>query len=341
MKSFPRTIGFVITFAVLLATGGFYVLNVQAQSTPQEAAQISLQDISFSASPEVPGAFQDVTITVNSYLTDVNRAFFVWKKDGKTQLSATGADSFTFTTGDIGQKTIIDIAIALSSGETLQKRMVFNPAETNLIWEGADSYTPPFYRGRALPTSEGYIRVVAIPQINNSGTVANINNYVFRWVRNDLVETESSGFNKSALIFQQSYLNEEENIEVTGQDNTSGMTARGTITVPVFKPKVLLYARDPINGIDWDHELGAAYDVTNAEKTVLAIPYFFSPANPLSNQLKYTWSINDDEIQTPSIANMLTLKSGASKGVSKLTVRVENLIKLFLEAEKNITINLK
>ncbi len=341
MKGFPRTIVYAFALAFVLATGGILSSGAYAQSTPQEAAQINLQDISFSASPEVPGAFQDVTITVNSYLTDVNRAFFVWKKDGKTELSATGADVFTFTTGDIGQKTTIDIAMALSSGETLQKRMVFNPSESNLIWEGADSYTPPFYRGRALPTSEGYIRVVAIPQINSSGTTANINNYVFRWVRNDLVETESSGFNKSALIFQQSYLNEQEQIEVTSQDNTSGATARGTVIVPVFKPKILLYARDPINGIDWAHELGAAYDVSDAEKTILAIPYFFSPDNPLSNQLKYIWSINDDAIPTPSISNMLTLKSGASKGISKLTVRVENVIKLFLEAEKNITINLR
>lgn len=341
MRRFSLSISRILTVIALVAAIAVLPLTLKAQSTPQEAAQINQQDISFTSDPEIPGAFQDVTITIDSYLTNINRAFVVWKKDGKTELSGTGADTFTFTTGDIGQKTAIDIALALSSGETVQKRLIFNPAETNLIWEGASSYTPPFYRGRALPTSEGYIRVVAIPQINNTGTVANVNNFVFRWTRNETVEPESSGFNKSALIFQQSYLNEREDIEVTGQDNNSGATAKGKINVPIFKPKVLLYTRDPINGIDWDHAIGSTYDVTNAEKTLLAIPYFFSPGSQLSNQLKYTWSINDDEVQTPTIANMLTLKSGANKGVSKLTVRVENLIKLFVEAEKNISINLK
>ncbi len=330
-----------IMIGILLVGGAFLPLISYAQSTPQEAAQISTDDIAFTATPEVPGPFQDVTITAESYLTNVSRAYFIWKVDGKTVLSQTGAFRFTFPTKDIGQKTTTSRIVLLVSGETIEKNFVFNPAEINLVWEGADSYVPPFYRGRALPSSEGVIRVLAIPQINIGTGTLDGSKYVFRWKKNDSVLSNNSGYNKNVLLYSQDYLNPNETIEVIGQDNISGSTAIGTATVSVFDPKILMYLRDPINGIDWNHELGSSYDITTVEKTILAIPYFFSPRNPLSNQLRYTWTINGDEVKTPLSANMLTLKSGTTKGVSNLKLRIENVVKLFLDAEKNITINLK
>lgn len=330
-----------IMIGLLLVGGVFLPLTSQAQSTPQEAAQINTNDIAFTAVPEVPGPFQNVTITAESYLTNVSRAYFVWKVDGKTVLSQTGAYRFTFSTKDIGERTTVSLMILLVSGETIQKNFVFNPAEINIVWEGADSYVPPFYRGRALPSSEGIIRVLAIPQINNGAGTLDGSKYVFRWKKNDSVLSNNSGYNKNVLLFAQDYLNPNETIEVTGQDNLSGSTALGTATISVFDPKILMYVRDPINGVDWNHEIGNSYDVTTVEKTILAIPYFFTPFNPISNQLKYEWTINGDEVRTPLSPNMLTLKSGTTKGISNLKLRIENTVKLFLDAEKSLTINLK
>jgi hypothetical protein len=315
-------------------------LSARAQSTPQEAAQIGEQDISYDVSPQIPGAFQDVTITASSYLTDVNRAFFIWKQDGKTALSGTGSYAFTFKTGDIGSKTTVEVMMLLVTGETIDKIFTFSPAETDLIWEGADTYTPPFYRGRSLPTSESFIRVVAIPQLLNGTSVTDTKNYVFHWKRNDNVLESASGFAKNVLLIQQDYLNQTENVDVVAEDNSTSATAEGTETIPVFNPKIELYTSDPLSGIDWDHALSNSYNVTSAEKTIIAIPYFFSPADPLSTSLGYTWTINGDAVDTPAIKNVLTLKSGGTDGVSSLKLTIENTVKLFVEAEKDITINL-
>ncbi len=138
-----------VLIGLLLLGGVFLPMTAHAQSSPQQAAQISDQDVAFTATPEIPGPFQDVTITAESFLTNVSRAFFIWKVDGKTMLSQTGAYKFTFSTKDIGERTTVSLMMLLVSGETIQKNFVFNPAEINIVWEGADSYTPPFYRGRA------------------------------------------------------------------------------------------------------------------------------------------------------------------------------------------------
>jgi hypothetical protein len=321
--------------------GLFFAATVHAQMSPQEAAQIGSQDISFTSDPEVPGAFTDTTITVDSYSTDVSRAFFIWKKDGKTVLSATGSNRYTFTTKDIGQKTTIGITMLLVTGETIQKDISFNPSEINLVWEGADAYVPPFYKGRALPASEGAVRVLAIPQISNASGIIDTTNYVFRWKKNDAILSADSGYGKSSLVFQQDYLNPNEKIEVTGQNNATGEIAKGLANVGVYTAKILMYVRDPIYGIDWNHEIGNSFDVSTSEKTIIAIPYFFSPFNPTSQDLTYKWTVNGDSVDTPSIPNVFTLKSGDSKGISSLGLGITNKIKLFLDAQRDVTVNLK
>lgn len=338
--SYSLKIPLGILFGLTLCLG---VFSVYAQSVQdiQDISRVGNDDVDVIVTPEVPGAFEDVTMKVQSYLTDVNRAFIIWKKDGKTLLSGTGKIDFSFTTNDVGRETVIDVEMLLIGGESVKKHFSFNPAEVNLVWEGADSYTPPFYRGRALPTSEGVMRVLAIPQMKIGSNITSTSNYVFTWKRNDKVIQRGSGYEKNAFLFRQDYLNDEEHIEVTSQDNTSGAIAKGDVIMKTYTPKIVFYERDPIYGIDWAHALEGEFDVASAEKTIIAIPYFFSPADPLANDFSYTWSINGKEIDTPAIKNMLTLKSSGQQGVSNITLKIENALKLFLDATGSITVNLK
>ncbi len=303
--------------------------------------QLTSQDVEVIITPEVPGAFTEVSMKVQSYITDVNRAVIIWKKNGETELSGTGQLRYSFTTGDIGEKITISLEMLLISGESFQKQFIFNPAEVNLIWEGADGYTPPFYRGRVLPTSEGVVRVYAIPQLNTGTSLANANNYVYKWKRNDKVIEGSSGFGKNSFLFRQDYMNTQEKVEVIGQENGTGATVNGELNISIFQPKILFYERDPLYGINWAKELGRSFEVTSSEKTLIAIPYFFSPRNPLDPSLNYTWDINGGEVPTPVTKNVLTLKRGEQTGVANIELTIENIEKLFLDATKSLSVNLK
>ena len=336
-----RASTYALAGTLIFLIGGIFAFTAQAQLTPQEAAKVSSQDISVSTDPEVPGPNQSVTITLTSYITDLNRAYISWTENGQTALSGVGDYTFTFTTGNVGQTTSVNTVIALISGEIINEQFSFNPADLDVVWEGADSYTPPFYEGRALPSSEGFVRVLAIPQIQNGSALLPQNDYVFNWKKDDNVMPADSGFGKNAFIYQTDYLNDTNDINITATDNQTNAQAQKDVTIPIFPPKLLMYAFDPINGIDWNHEVGSTLTVGSAQKTLLAIPYFFTPANPLDSDLTYAWTINGSPIDTPSIENMITLQGGTSTGVSNVSLSITSQLKLFLQAEKNLTVNLQ
>jgi hypothetical protein len=175
---------------------GFFAIpqKIQAQY------EIAEEDITILSDPEVPPPLQNVTLTLSSYATDINSAFVIWKVAGKTELSGTGAKKFQVTTGETGSTTVIDVTIRPVTGEIIQKQYVIRPADIDILWEGADSYVPPFYKGRALPTSEGLIKVLAIPQVKDGALQTDVNNFVFKWKRDDKVIQSGSGYGKNSLI---------------------------------------------------------------------------------------------------------------------------------------------
>jgi len=55
------------------------------------------------------------------------------------------------------------ISIILDSTHRIDKEIVIEPAQLDILWESTDSYVPPFYEGKALPSIESTIKVVALP----------------------------------------------------------------------------------------------------------------------------------------------------------------------------------
>jgi hypothetical protein len=310
-------------------------------ATAQNTGTLEESDIILTVSPEIPGAQQRVTISLESYVTDLNRAHISWQKDGKQDLLGYGKKQFSFTTGNIGQSTVVTVNIRVESGEIINRRVVVNPAEINLLWEGADSYTPPFYRGRALPGPEGTVRIIAIPQIQQNKTLLSPEDYTFTWKKQDRIIQASSGYGKNAFTFTKDYLNPSEMIEVIGQNNKTGARATGKISVQAFKPKILFYEKNSLLGIRQQQALQNGYTVGDSDKTIIALPYFISPQNNMSKELVYEWKINDRFVPTPAIKNILTLRKGTQKGVAAIEVTITSLKKLFLEEKARLSISLE
>lgn len=313
-----------------------------AYSPVPAAAQTSRfdeSDITLKVSPENPGAFQTVTFSVSSFLFNANSQMITWSVDGKTARSGLGVTTFSVETKAIGTTTTVGMTLDVG-GETIRKTVVLRPAEIDLLWESANGYAPPFYRGRILPTKESSVRVVAIPSVKAGSTALKASDFTYTWKRAGGIVNSSSGYNKNSFVFQKDFLNPTESLSVTitGVGNT--YTATKDIVVPSFNPVILLYERHPLLGIRYEKEIGPTMTLPVGEKTILAEPYFMSAIGPTSNYLNYVWEINGAPISTPSKKNQLTLRGSGQAGASRISLEIENITKLFEEASRFLSITL-
>ncbi len=304
-----------------------------------QARRFDESDITLKVSPENPGAFQTVTFSVSSFLFNANSQNISWSVDGKTVRSGIGATSFSVETKAIGSTTTVTMVLDID-GESIRKTVTLRPAEIDLLWESANGYVPPFYRGRALPTKESSVRVVAIPSVKVGTVPLKSSDFTYSWKRAGGIVNAASGYSKNSFVFQKDFLNPAEalSVTITGVGNT--YTATKDISIPSFDPQILLYERHPLLGIQYEKELGPSLTLPVGEKTIIAEPYFMSAIGPTSSYLNYVWKINGAAISTPSKKNQLTLRGSGQEGASRVSLDVENITKLFEEASRFLSITL-
>ncbi|PIQ69647.1 MAG: hypothetical protein COY22_00310 [Candidatus Tagabacteria bacterium CG_4_10_14_0_2_um_filter_40_13] len=279
--------------------------------------------------PENPGANTTVSAQLISYTFDANRATIAWIIKGKVE--GTGKN-FSFTTGDIGSETILTVSVITADEKTLSKTFTFRAVEADLLWE-TSTYAPPQYKGKTLASPQSEIKVTAIPH----GMKISDTKLIYEWKLNDKNIPASSGAGKNSLKF---YMPETgaETVAVTVSMPDEKTKAVNYMIIKVNEPKILFYEEKPLEGPQYQKELGNAFDLLESELSLRAEPYFFSrKALPI---LSYEWRMNDKKIETPQKPNVfnLTAPSG-QKGTSIINLALENLKNILERASKTIQIN--
>lgn len=303
---------------------------------PIASAQSPESFVSIDVVPRVPGPQENVTVSISSFLVDLDSAGTVWKVNGVTKLNGYGIKKFSVTTGAVGTTTTIDVQITPPSSQTFTQTVVLKPAEADILWEATDSYVPSFYRGKALPSSEGLINVVAMPNIKNKDA-----SLVYRWTRNSQPSLDGSGYGKSSYTFKTSYLNRNEKVilEIAAPDGT--YQAKKDVTITAGSPQIVFYAKKPLEGTDYAHALQDNFPMKTSEITLVAEPYFFSTQSKDSTQIDYTWKLNNQTITIPGKKSELIVRKEAnSSGISRIDLAIESGSKLFQLAKAALLINL-
>lgn len=315
-------------FLALLLSSFLCFSYVSAQT------DFSGNDISIETIPEIPGPYEDVHVKLISYSYNLDQLNITWIEDGKTGLTGIGEKNFIFTSPGLGGLKTVEVKVILPNGELFDKKIITKPSDVDLLWQGVDAYTPPFYRGKALPSSEGILRVVAMTSFAN-------NKSVYSWRRNYNAVQDASGYGKNSFTFRNSYLNKVENISVTSTNTDDGSVAQKSIGLSLYTPKIIFYEKDPLLGILYNKGITDSVSVGKSDKTLVAEPYFVSPHDPLSTDLLYTWKINGKEIDNPDQPNTIVIRSGNQSGTAKIDISIESISKLFLSVKKSLTVNLE
>ncbi len=299
-------------------------------------------DLFFEISPEVPEPGQLVKVKLNSYVFSVDELYIEWQEDGKIRLAGTGEKTFQFSAGNIGETKLVTLIVRPQAGGNIifRKDIVSKPSGMDILWMAVDSYTPPFYKGKALPTSEGVVKIMALPNFQVGTKSVEPKNVIYNWKRNYEPITKASGYGRNIISIKQSFLVDEEKMTVVANEPTEGGVAKGTLTIKPYNPKIVFYKKDPLLGIDYNHGMTESMQLGATDTTLVATPYFISPRNVLDPDLLYTWKLNDSTISTPSVKNQIVLRGTTDGGAASLELAIESAKKLFLETKKKIILEL-
>ena len=302
--------------------------------------KIKESDISFEINPPFPNPNEIVSLKIDSFATDLNNATIHWVVNGKLVGSGKGLKQIRFDSGKAGQETKIDIGLDLKDGYSVEKHITIKPSSVDLLWE-AETYTPPFFKGKKLYTHQSVVKLVALPHIMKNGVEIDPDKLVYSWAKDGEILGDKSGYGKNILKISTSIISRAMYIDVEVTDPDTGFTAYNGTALSPIEPKIVLYRKDPLYGPMYNVAMTKTYPLNTSEVEILAVPYFFS-TNNLNENIIYTWNINNEDIvDNENKSSRIFRKVGDVFGISNISVKIEHLQKILQTGDTDITIDFK
>lgn len=294
---------------------------VQAQIAP---------DINLNSTPFDPQPLQKVTITAESFGVNLDQASISWRYNGSVIDSGIGRKNITVTAPTAGATGIITMTASGADFSSTTTTLLLRPASMDILWEATDSYTPPFYKGKALASVSSTIRATAIASSSAPKQL------VYTWSKNDTVLGSLSGYGKSSILFKNNILDSTEKISLSAQGGT--FTGSASITLTPGNPSLVVYQKDE-GFIDYAN--GSSTELsTNQGGLILRIePFFFSVPNTLSKGLAFTVRQGEIDITNNTTPNELYLSAPDTKGSSLFSIAITTLSYTLQNLTRNFTIN--
>ena len=325
-----KKIYFPFLFLIFFGVFGF----VQAQTSGGSNA------IVFSSNPKYPGALQSVTITATSFQVDLNKTDIVWFLDGEMKLSGMGKNSFSFTTKGVGNKSVIKLTANTPTLGNITKEITITPTDLDILWE-ADTYVPPFYKGKALPSSQSSVRVIPFPSFVGKDGYYNSKDLIYKWKAGYFGNADDSGYGKNTFIYKTGYTYNSDQIEATVSTVDTGLSINKKISIYVSEPKILFYENKPLGGIRFENSIGDTFRFTTTEFTVRSAPYFFAITGLNNNSASFVWKMDGRtlDIDPDNKIDFTFRKPDQGEGKFQLSLTVDNKGYDLQTASKSTTIS--
>lgn len=304
--------------------------NTSDQGTQNGGLPAGIQEqISVDINPEIPDPGEVFVISIESFSSNLSAANIIWQVDGVTVLNGQGIKQVQLTAPAAGKRMVVKYIIQKIGGGTISDTLSFNPAEVDIIYE-AQTYTPPFYKGRSIFTSESVINFVAIPNfIDSSGRKLDEDGLIFTWKIDYQPVLQVSGPGKNTFPFQSSLIQRPMIIGVEVESPTTNLLAETEILIELSDPQILLYENNPLLGTVFEQAVSGNFMLDRQEIDFKAVPYFFSVNHPGDFDLGYEWFINGSKIQVGPTQNTLTFRNvGDLQGKSDINLQINHLGKL-------------
>ncbi|MDE2399490.1 MAG: hypothetical protein KGL67_00535 [Patescibacteria group bacterium] len=315
---------------------GLAILVIIVSISPfQTRAAVSPSAISVDIMPLNPAAGESTTIALGSFATNLDSVSISWYVNGKKVSAGIGMKTFSVNAPATGSSTTVRAVVSLVDGD-IEKKVVISPNVMVLLYQATDSYVPPFYRGKALPTVGSDIKVVAMPEAKNISP----QNMLYAWKRNYTNDATGSGYGKNSLTYTNDYLSNSDNVSVTVSSIDGKYSSEASLDIGPTQPKISFYKNDTLLGTLWEQALTDGHMV-KGDEVMVAEPYFISPKELWNPSLVWNWYINDSLTDNTSSIhkNWLPIKiEGGSTGTSALRLDISSNDQILETASKQINV---
>lgn len=307
------------------------VLGLATPAYAQFAIPGAETALTISLSPSNPAPRSSVQLTLQSALYDLDTSAITWTVNGKTAAQGIGTKTLNITTGSLGSSLSVLAEVSADNGAASAQTSV-SPTSIDLLWE-SDSYVPPFYRGRALPSAGSSVTLVAIPHfIRDSGSAVPSDQIVYTWKKDGEAIVGASGRGKASarIAGPMLYGNDLVSVEAVSVDGT--LSGETSVRIADIEPQLMLYEMHPLFGTLYHRALGAATLIPETEMSFAAVPYFAAVSTPDDSKLAYVWRVNELTV-APDTArpSKLTINAEKSSGIAFVSLALTHATNYYLD----------
>lgn len=168
-----------------------------------------------------------------------------------------------------------------------------------LSW-ATDTYIPPFYAGKAMPTIDSFIKVTASPAFSSA---IDINTLKFNWFLDGRLVGKSSGEGKSEYIFKASKsVNSVYEIKLRVLYSNSKLLSEKTIFIKIMKPEIIWQTADSPESIPSIINPDNKFYLTSKQNiNFIAQPLFFNIQK--LTDLNFFWQFDEQKFEDPNKTN--------------------------------------
>jgi hypothetical protein len=298
-----------------------------------------LDGVSISSFPKNPEPLEKVTVTLESYLVDINSALITWFSNGKNINHGIGMKEITVKAPSGGSNLTIIAILKTSEGREVQKSVAIKSGVVDLLFESINS-EPPFFDGKNPFVYQNKIKLIAMPHLYTfDSRELDSKKLIYQWKMGGKFIDGASGYGKQSILINGGDIPKTLSITVEVYNREQTVAATGKIEMEPTDPFVIFYENNPLYGIYYNKEVSSKLNLYNPEITLVAYPFGF---NLGKNLLTYVWSINNIEQPNLSKNQSITLKTRTDTGgSSNVGIDIKNVKNILQGTQSSLNINFK
>jgi hypothetical protein len=306
-------------------------INAQVGGT---IGDITGENVTIILNPQYPNPGEQITATIDDYALNSTGASITWFFDDLSAPAVDNNRTINFVAPTIGNSMKVVARLRFRDGKTLEATRTITPLYLDLIIE-PQTYTPIFYKGRALPTKGSLVYINALLQDKN-GPVKSAD-YSYSWTLNNksVYGGARPGGNWAQIEVPHG---QSSIITIAVQDRTGQTVARKVVAIPTSKLEVQFYERNSLFGLS-QKAIQRDLIISGNGVSIKAVPYNLD-IRSINGNLFTEWSINNRPTQTDAADPFeINLERGTA-GSAIIGFKIRNLSELLQSDERSFQIKL-